>query len=253
VRIFDNPTPHDSHTLALFLWNEAAGATYFKNEITGTLDMWAFRGSVHAGGVGPFGDIARTGGLGGSVYQNGITQDVAMMTATNAFQPANYLTVSVWVYIIKPYRDGLANDGRIITKPWAGGSWPSPYQVAHMSCALRGLALLTQIFDCILHAGSSGPTLSVDVDSVPIREWTLLSMTYDGAQFVMYVNGRAIVSTPLTGAIQWQSGCAWILGLPLPLTNEGIELRYGPLWIEDIGRSVDYILSLYQAGIRHRY
>jgi len=241
VKLYDIPAPHDSDTLALFLFKEPSTATSFKNEITGTNDLTINLGTPIPGVVGPFGEQQFSGGI----YSPGTTQNLRMLTAVGAFEPPNYLTLSVWVFVQTYFRPG-DNDGRIISKPFRPSTWVSPYQVVHMSIAQRGANMT---FD-----GTVAPIfVKVDHNRVPFCEWALLSLTYDGSHIRLYVNGVELGNNTLTGAIPWQTGanaCPWVFGLPDPLWNEGIDLCYGPVWIEQVARSQAYLQELWRMGAK---
>ena len=246
----DSPVPYDSHTLAHFRFNETGpvdltGVIKFMNEVTGNYDLFTDTGTPHIGGIGPFGERAGTG-YAGSIKLLGNTENVRLIITASGMEPVNYLTLSVWVFL-HTYQRG---DGRIITKPYAPVSWPYPYQVVAF-----GFDPLKFFYGGVNTAALLSDTHSATIDSygIPLREWVLLSLTYDGAYERIYLNGVEEASFANTGPITWSTGSyasPWVLGIPRGLSGEGLDLRYGPLWIEDIARPASYLRRLYQLGAK---
>jgi hypothetical protein len=238
----------DASTLAYMKWNDLWNGTNYKNEVTGTLDFSAARGTPICACVGPQGQPGITGGLGGSVFLPGSTTDIGIASAAGAFEPAgNLLTVSVWVKIIVYKR--ATGSCRIIHKPYAPSAWNAPFQIVALYMNAAG-----GLYFSVYTSGAS--YVAVGVGSamiVPTGEWCLLSGVYDGAFVHLYCNGLEVgTALAQTGNIGWRAGgtSPWIFGEPTALTGEGGDLYQGPSWIESVARSAAYLKALYNKGAK---
>jgi len=229
-------------------FNEAPGATSFQNAITATQDFSVGLGTVYPGGVGPQGQPAIIGGLGGSIWIPGATSDVRLVSAIGAFEPVGAaITVSTWLWI-DSYTRGTGST-RFILKPYYPTSWTAPYQVVNLYINATGYLIFS-----IYTTGASYVNSAGNQYQMPIREWCLLSGTYDGAYVRLYLNGTAI-ATPAaqTGNIGWQTGGnagPWVIGEPNGVTGEGTNVRQGTIWIESVARSAAYLKTLYNQGAK---
>ena len=237
------PAPYDSDTLALFRFNEDVAGPGFANEATGAAGALYVPGgsTVYPGNVGPFGYRATPGGPGGAVMLLGDSTNTRLVTANGAFEPSTNLTVSVWVFL-HTYRKA-SGDGHLIAKMYRPSSWTSPYRVAGL------------FFDSsmMLNAFVNGVAAQYDGHVVPLYEWALVSLTYDGASVSLYVDGCLVNFAHPTGAIAWQTGgnaSPWVVGEPPMISGEGLDARVGSLWIEQVCRSASYLLDVYRRGAK---
>ena len=237
----NQPTPSDSDTLALYLFNETSGSS-FQNAITSANDLHQTAGTLHLGCVGPFGYPSSPSSPSGAIFTNGYLEDVAIVTTSvGAFEPPTSITLNLWVFLHNYRR--ATGDGNLLTKPYHPSAWASPYRVVAIWFDSTG----------VLKAQIVSTAVSVNERLVPLFEWAMLSLTYDGASVKLYVNGQQVSTASRTGVIPWSSGvnaCPWVIGEPVGVASAGLDARIGPVWIEQVARSVSDLGTCYKRAAK---
>lgn len=139
---------------------------------------------------------------GAQFYGVSGTSTVGPLTGAGTIAPpTTNLTVSAWVMPSSAQYTGLGQ--AVVMKDAAGGSRSASFEIFffngtpyfYLQTSVTGNVQLSPV-------GPSGVVRMADDLS---RPW-MLSMTYDGAEVLAYVNGRAVASAVATGTVVYNTG-----------------------------------------------
>jgi hypothetical protein len=139
---------------------------------------------------------------GAQFYGVGGTSTVGPLTGAGTIPPpTTNITVSAWVMPSSAQNTGLGQ--AVVMKDSSGGSRLASFEIFffngtpyfYLQTSVTGNVQLSPV-------GPAGVVRTADDLS---RPW-MLAMTYDGAEVVAYVNGRAIASAPATGTVVYNTG-----------------------------------------------
>jgi hypothetical protein len=239
----------DAGTELYVRFDEALGATAFKNEVTGTNDMNTGAGTVKSGCIGPYGSPGSAASPGGSSW---VGADAGRIVSANgAFEASNtLLTMCGWWKMVD--RPGAAVYANLISKTFRPTTWTAPNLVAGLyTLPLSGTGGLE--FNVYV-SGVSKAVSWANYGALPLGEWVMIAGTYDGSNLRLYLNGSLVSTTPAPGTITWSTGgnaSPWILGTPQAAGATAQYQSYiGPCWVESVCRSAAELLTRYQAGAK---
>jgi hypothetical protein len=138
-----------------------------------------------------------------------------LKTADNIAEVAYPVTLSCWSFgIALGYWGGTYGSwGGLIIKQRATGTWAYPPPAPNAALALRvreysadGISIgLKTVGDTNTVWWLVGPGLRT-------YSWNHIGMTYDGAYVKAYINGRLVLNTAKTGAIDYGAHGQWVIG-----------------------------------------
>jgi hypothetical protein len=239
-------TATDANDIAVFLFNEAAGSTTFVNtgSEAGNFAYSTGTGVTAAGAAGaPFGT---------SLYMNG---DTKSKTADGLFEPSTAVTVSCWVSV-DTYSSGAW--GRIVYK--SAKTWPtfaSPWTCLDLGLGgnvsggiyqnIPTWVVRTNVTAVQIFAPSQAKSMILKYD------WFHIGGTYDGANMYLYVNGRQVASSAITGTIDYDANGPWVMGSPPGGTDQNFYGRIHDLRIANVARPLSWFQTVYRNGTGRLY
>lgn len=189
----------------------------------------------------------RHGILGNCVGFPGSTPSTRnRIEGSSTFEPTFPITVSCWILLKSYNTTGGDNYGAIIAKSYVTSSWGSPYTAfdIYMNNTQDGqwLAQIT--------TGSASRSSNVSFSAnnrIPLGIWSHIGITYDGAVFKAFLNGNQVLSTAITGAIDYGNHGNWFCGA-IPYTSgtkQEPSMMIQDIRVAKIARSPKYFKDVY--------
>jgi hypothetical protein len=92
------------------------------------------------------------------------------------------------------------------------------------------------------------PSAAVPWQLLPLNQWSLLSLTYDGANARLYINGNQVDTAAGTGNIDYGSNGEWFIGANVSTGDTGSDYFLDDWRICKAARSASYLLDMYRRG-----
>jgi hypothetical protein len=233
------PYQADSHTVALWHFNEISGRT--------TPDETGGHTGVVQGTPSP------TPGLFGNALTLGAEGSGSYITVSDADELDGFpqVTVEAWIYP----RGGAANMDLVGKGQHTGNAADQvvfPYDLATAPTSPGFPSGLRYSF----FVGGAGGSIEADSETHPFNTWLYLAGTYDGHRARIYVNGQQ------EGESSTMDGMVWTNGNPLFINNQeyptasgmiqsngGIAGVFDEIRISNTARSADEIADIYRKAV----
>lgn len=218
--------PIDGYTNLYYNLDESSVATYASNLGTaGALNLTKYDTSYF--------------GVGGILNKclacyNGYLQSVA----TSIGEPTgNNWTVSLWIFPFQYYTNGV-----MFQKHYnLNNAWTSPFS----SIYIGWNGSPNNVLQCAV--AISGVFTNVISDIVlPLYEWTLVTLTYDGITIKLYQNNILVKSRAASGTTDYGTHGSWSIG---KANNYQYYGYIDDVRVESTVRDINYIAEMYDRGI----
>lgn len=228
----------DGNDVMVLLLNES-GPTRTNVGTLGSAGDWTDYGS-------PVSDVQ--GLLGDAMYIPG----TYLVNARNGTGGANdvaitpNVSISGWVFL----RRNTNYFAEIFNKQYFLNGWSNPFitfglQTQNTNDGSLELYVALNGTLQVIRSGASFP--------IPVGRWSHVGGTWDGSTLRMYINGLLVVSSPLTGTIdygtagnrgQWYTG-----GIPGTSTNQDPPIIVQDIRIANVTRPQSYFANIYYNGM----
>lgn len=190
-----------------------------------------------------------------------ITQPNYLKSADSIAEFGYPITLSCWTMGIELYYWGgiYGAYGGMIIKQLTTGVWTYPPPAANAAIGLRSREYSRDGFQVGLKTVGDSTTNWWSLLGFPLREWSWnhLGVVYDGAYLKAYYNGREVLSTAKTGAIDYGNHGQWVFGATpgseknfngYEITNCGLTGHMTDVRIANVARPASWFSDVWRYG-----
>jgi RHS repeat-associated protein len=230
---YGNPAVTSSQENKTAVWsNGYAGVWHFGNGTTlSTADSTANANNGVNNDVTP-----ASGWIGGAGSFDGTGNTYLDIPSSASYKPATAITLEAWVNMAAPtnWPDIFSLDYQ------ANGSWNSPYQSYALDFSGGSLEPRLDIAIAGNQNAYAGP------NNIATGQWTHIAGTYDGNNMIVYANGVAVSTTPVSGPIDYGTSLDLDIGSRSPYTSaEAVDGLIDEARISTVARSSSWIAAEY--------